>query len=165
MIPIIMREVSEKRKWITNGEILDILAVAESTPGPIAVNTATYVGYTKKGVLGAIIATIGLIIPSFVIIFILSLFYKEVIKWTPFIAIFKGVKVGVIILLLNAIIKLSKSVEANKIGIIIFSITLIGMLLLSFFNITIPGLSISFIVLGIIVGIVVEIITHRRKIE
>jgi len=69
MIPIIEEEVTKKRKWISEIEIMDILAISESTPGPIAVNTATYVGYKVAGIVGGIVATIGLTIPSFVIIF------------------------------------------------------------------------------------------------
>ena len=71
MIPIIEEEVTKKRKWISEIEIMDILAISESTPGPIAVNTATYVGYKVAGIAGGIIATLGLAIPSFVIIFVI----------------------------------------------------------------------------------------------
>ena len=89
MIPILQREVSEKKKWISEMEMLDILAVSESTPGPIAVNTATYVGYEVAGFWGSFFATLGLIIPSFIIIFIISFFYKDFMNWTVVQAAFK----------------------------------------------------------------------------
>ena len=90
MIPIIEDEVTRKRKWITATEILDVIAISESTPGPIAVNTATYVGYKVGGILGSIFATLGLAIPSFVIIFVISFFYKDFMQWKVIAAMFKG---------------------------------------------------------------------------
>ena len=103
MIPIIEEEVTKKRKWISEIEIMDILAISESTPGPIAVNMATYVGYKVRGVPGAIFSTLGLMVPSFVVILAISFFYDEFIKVRALQAIFKGLKVGVIILLFSAV--------------------------------------------------------------
>ena len=163
MIPIIQKEVVEKKKWIPAGEILDILAISESTPGPIAVNTATYVGFRVMGFWGSLFATIGLTIPSFTIIFVISLFYKTFMTWHIVDAAFKGLKIGVIILLVNAVIKLSKSVKKDLFSIIIFVLTLIGMLVLTFFQIKIPSLSLIFIVLGLLVGIIATAISRKEK--
>ena len=163
MIPIIQKEVVEKKKWIPAGEILDILAISESTPGPIAVNTATYVGFRVMGFWGSLFATIGLTIPSFTIIFVISLFYKTFMTWHVVDAAFKGLKIGVIILLVNAVIKLSKSVKKDLFSIIIFVLTLIGMLVLTFFQIKIPSLSLIFIVLGLLVGIIATAISRKEK--
>ena len=163
MIPIIQKEVVEKKKWIPAGEILDILAISESTPGPIAVNTATYVGFRVMGFWGSLFATIGLTIPSFTIIFVISLFYKTFMTWHIVDAAFKGLKIGVIILLVNAVIKLSKSVKKDLFSIIIFILTLIGMLVLTFFQIKIPSLSLIFIVLGLLVGIIATAISRKEK--
>ena len=74
MIALIQAEVCERKKWISNEEILDIIAIAESTPGPISINSATYIGYKVSGILGSILATLGVALPSFIIIFIISLF-------------------------------------------------------------------------------------------
>ena len=79
MLPIIQKEIIENHKWISEEDMLDIVAIAESTPGPISVNTATFVGYKVAGVLGSIFATIGLAIPSLVIIFVISFFYQKFI--------------------------------------------------------------------------------------
>lgn len=163
MIPIIEEEVTKKKKWITELEIIDIIAISESTPGPIAVNTATYVGYKVAGIWGAIISTLGLVIPSFVIIFVISFFYKDFIKIKFFSAMFKGLKVGVILLLVNAVIKLAKSVKVNLISIILFVVALITSILFSFYNIQFNYLSLCLIALGIIVGIVLTLLSKEKK--
>ena len=153
MIPIIEEEVTKKRKWISEMEILDILAISETTPGPIAVNTATYVGYKVGGILGSIFATLGLAIPSFVIIFIISFFYKDFMQWKVIAAMFKGLKVGVILLLISALFKLKKGVKVNVVGVILFVIALSAMLVFSIININFKYLSLCLILLGIVVGI------------
>ena len=78
MIPLIQREVIEKRRWIDEKDFLDMLVLAQSTPGPIAVNTAVFVGYKTAGTLGAIMATLGTVMPSFIVILVLALFFAEV---------------------------------------------------------------------------------------
>ena len=75
MIPLIQREVTERRRWLEDRDILDIVAIAESTPGPIAINTATFVGYQVCGTLGAFCATLGVVLPSFLIILLVARFY------------------------------------------------------------------------------------------
>lgn len=162
MIPIIQREVVEKRKWLSGNDILDILAISESTPGPIAVNAATYVGYRVMGVLGSIVATLALAIPSFTIIFAISLFYETFMTWSVINAAFKGLKVGVVILLFLAVIKLSKSVKKELIGLIIFLVTLTLMLLFTFLEIKIPSVSIIFIASGLLVGVLLTLIFNRK---
>ena len=154
MIPIIEEEVSKKRKWVSEIEILDIIAISESTPGPIAVNAATYVGYKVGGILGSIFATIGLAIPSFVIIFVISFFYQDFMKWKPMIAIFKGLKVGVILLLVSALFRLKKSVKINILSITLFVVALCASIAFTIFNINFRYLSLCLILLGIVVGIV-----------
>ena len=153
MIPIIEEEVTKKRRWISEMEILDVIAISESTPGPIAVNTATYVGYKVGGILGSIFATLGLAIPSFVIIFVISFFYKDFMQWKVIAAMFKGLKVGVILLLINALFKLKKGVKTNLLGVILFVIALSASLVFSIININFRFLSLCLILLGIVVGI------------
>ena len=154
MIPIIEEEVAKKRKWISEMEIIDVIAISESTPGPIAVNTATYVGYKVGGILGSIFATLGLAIPSFAIIFVISFFYKDFMQWKPMIAIFKGLKVGVILLLISALFKLKKGMKINAVGIILFVLALCASIAFTVFNVNFRYLSLCLILLGIIVGIV-----------
>ena len=160
MIPILQREVSEKRKWIDEREIIDILAISESTPGPIAINTATYVGYEVAGFWGSFFATLGLVLPSFGIIFLISFFYKDFMTWTVVQAAFKGLRIGVIILLIKAVIKLKKSIKFSVLSWIIFAITFVGLFLTTFFDIKLAigsfniSISLLFIIFGIITGIV-----------
>ena len=156
MIPIIEREVAEKKKWIKHSEMIDIITISESTPGPIAVNAATYIGFRVAGFWGSFFATLGLAIPSFTIIFLISLIYEKFMTWTFFIAMFKGLKVGVILLLLLAVTKLKKSVKYDVIGIICFAIVLIALITLDLFQITVPCLSLIFIALGLLLGILIE---------
>lgn len=163
MIPIIEEEVTKKRKWISEIEIMDILAISESTPGPIAVNTATYVGYKVAGVLGGIFATLGLAIPSFVIIFVISFFYKDFMQWPVIEAMFKGLKIGVIILLFSAVLKLKKGVKVNLVGIILFVTALSLMLIFSFIDTGFKYLSLCLILLGIITGVVLTLIGKKEE--
>ena len=162
MIPIIQRETCEKKKWIKNDEILDIIAISESTPGPIAINAATYIGYKVMGFWGSFFATLGLIIPSFVIIYIISFFYESFMAFGIIQAAFKGLSVGVIILLLNALFKLKKSVKFNFISILLFSIVLILSLLNVLLKVNINNSSLIFIGLGIVVGIVTSFIDKKE---
>ncbi len=162
MIPIIQEEVTKKRKWISDLEILDVIAISETTPGPIAVNTATYVGYKVAGILGSIFATLGLALPSFIIIFVISFFYKDFMQWKIIQAAFMGLKIGVILLLINAVIKLKKGVKTNLVGIILFVIALSLMILSSIFNFQFRYLSLCLILFGILVGV---ILTKLGKME
>jgi len=160
MIPIIHKEVVEKKKWMKDEDILDVLAISESTPGPIAVNSATYVGFKVAGFWGAFFATLGLIIPSFAIMLIISTFYKTFMQLTVFQAAFKGIRIGVIILLIRAVIKLSKGNKVNKISIVLFSLGLAIMLLSTFLQWKIMigsfqfSISLILILFGIVFGVV-----------
>lgn len=106
MLPIIHREVVEHHQWISEEEMLDLLAISESTPGPISINSATFIGYRQGGLLGAIIATLGTCLPSFIIISVIAPFYAQ-FKEIPWIFYaFEGIKSAVIILMISAIVKL-----------------------------------------------------------
>lgn len=158
MIPIIQKEVVEKRKWANNADILDILAISESTPGPISVNAATYIGFRVAGFWGSFFATLGLILPSFVIIYVISFFYKTFMTWTIVQAAFKGLSVGVIILLVMAVLKLKKAIPNSFLSIILFTITLAGMLTYNIFanlnGFNIPCFTLILIALGLIIGVI-----------
>ena len=103
MIPLIQKEAVEKRGWVTDEDILDIIAIAESTPGPIAINSATFVGYKAAGVLGSVCATLGVVLPSFVIILALSFVLQqfqsvEIVQYA-----LNGIRIGVLALLVKAL--------------------------------------------------------------
>ncbi|MBC8584943.1 chromate transporter [Youxingia wuxianensis] len=119
MIPLIQRETVEHHHWVTDSDILDLLAIAEATPGVIAVNSATFIGYRVAGFFGALVATLGVVLPSFVTISILSLFimqYKQ-IKWLTW--VFDGIRAGVVVLIVNAVIKIKHQCAKDKFNSII----------------------------------------------
>ena len=113
MMPIIQRELIEKRGWITEEEMIDYFAIGQSTPGIIAVNVATFVGYKQAGVLGAIIATLGIISPSIIIITILAGAINSISEYPHVQAALKGINVAVAALLTTVIIKFAKKTIKN----------------------------------------------------
>ncbi|MBR1747211.1 MAG: chromate transporter [Clostridia bacterium] len=133
MIALIERDVVEKRKWLTTSEMMDILAVAESTPGPISMNTATYVGTKRAGFLGALACTFGAALPSFLIIFALSFFIEEFQNLTYVGYAFRGIRVAVLVLILNAVLKMFRNVEKGVFSILVILFVLLISLLTDFY--------------------------------
>jgi len=124
MLPLIQREIVENKKWSTDEEIMNYYAVGQCTPGVIAVNVATFVGYRIKGVLGAIFATLGVITPSVIIITIIAAFITN-FAHIPYVHhALSGINVAVSVLVLNAVINLWKKGIKNTFGIIIFVLAL-----------------------------------------
>ena len=119
MIPIIENQCVEIKHWITNDEMMNMTVIAESTPGPIAINCATFTGYKKAGFVGALLATLGVVLPSFVIIFIISIYLDEFLKFNIVANAFKGIKIAVGILILNAAITMFKKMNKQKLPMII----------------------------------------------
>ena len=114
MIAMIENHCVERKQWITHDEMLNITVIAESTPGPIAINCATYTGYKKAGLLGAVIATLGMIVPSFAIIYLISMFLDNFLELTIIANAFKGIKIAVGILILDAAITMIKKMHNKK---------------------------------------------------
>ena len=102
MISQIKEAVVEKKKWLSDDELMEIITIAESTPGPIAINLATFVGYKRKGVKGSIAATLGVILPSFIILYIISLFLDSFMENKYVAYAFSGIKCAVAFLILKA---------------------------------------------------------------
>lgn len=119
MIPLIQKETVETKKWITDDDILEIVAIAESTPGPIAVNSATFVGYRVAGVFGAIAATLGVVLPSFAAISLISLVLSEFEHLKPVKYAFFGIRAGVLALLVKALVSMIKKTEKKPVALII----------------------------------------------
>jgi len=133
MLALLENEFVEKKKWMEKEEFLDVAAIAESTPGPIAINAATYVGYKTARTIGAVIATLGVCIPSFVIIFAISLFFDAFLSLRMVAYAFKGIQICVVYLILTAGLKMLKQMEKTVFNVILLSATLICMLLVSLF--------------------------------
>ncbi len=114
MISIIEDTCVERKKWMTHDEMMNMTVIAESTPGPMAINCATYVGYKHKGFMGAIASTFGMVLPSFVIIYIISMFLDGFMELTLVANAFKGIKIGVGIIILDVGIKMLKKMWKHK---------------------------------------------------
>ena len=153
MISLIDHECVEKKQWITSDELMDITVIAELTPGPIAINCATYTGYKKAGLAGAIVATLGMILPSFLIILLISTFMEDLLRYPVVANAFRGIRIAVAWLILQAAVKMIRKMlkkSPNKISSMIFvivfgSITLLcnllGFRLSTIYLILIAGLT------------------------
>ncbi len=156
MISVIQRETVENHKWITDDDILDIIAIAESTPGPIAINSATFVGYQVAGFWGSFFATLGMVIPSFVIISIIALFLTQfenskIVKYA-----FTGIRAGVLALILKAFLNLFKKQPKEVLGYVIMALAFIAVVV---FDIN----TIIVLIAAALIGIACFYISLRRK--
>ena len=133
MLSIIENNCVERKKWITHDEMMNMTVIAESTPGPIAVNCATFTGYKKAGYLGALVATLGMILPSFLVIFLISMFLDNFLEIPLVINAFKGIKIAVGILILDAAITMIKKMQKKKLSISIMICSCIIMLCINIF--------------------------------
>lgn len=125
MIPLIQEEVVEKNGWLDTDEFMDILAIAEVTPGPVAVNTSTYVGYKLKGVKGSLLCTLGTILPSFLIILSIVTFLWQYRQNEVIDKIFLGIRPAVAALIFSAVYKLGKNMKLNWAKIAIAAVTVL----------------------------------------
>ena len=153
MIAVIERELIERKNWIKHEEFMDVIAIAESTPGPLAINSATFIGYKMGGVLGAIFATLGVVLPSFIIIFIISLFFDAFLKFEYVQYAFRGIQAGVAFLILNAGIKMFKSLKKNVLSVTLFVLTTGCLVAFSLFSVSFS--SIFYILIGGTLGIII----------
>ena len=140
MIALIENTCVEKKQWITHDEMMNITVVAESTPGPIAINCATYVGYKQKGIVGALIATIGMILPSFCIIFAISKFLDHFLEITWIAHAFQGIKIAVGILILGAAIKMLQTMQKKPLPKAFMLCAFAAMLLINIFSVRISSI-------------------------
>jgi chromate transporter len=155
MIPIIQKEIVEKRKWITDDDILEIIAIAESTPGPIAINSATFVGYRVAGFFGAFFATLGVVLPSFVIILLISFVLREFQHINAVQYAFNGIRAGVLALLIKALVSMYKKAPKG-----IFSYILMGA---SFVLAAFTEINVIFVIIGCgLAGLINSLIIQRR---
>lgn len=155
MIPLIQKEIVEKKKWISDQDILDIVAIAESTPGPIAINSATFVGYKIVGFFGAFFSTLGVVLPSFVIISIISLVLKQFESLLVVEYAFNGIRAGVLALIIKALVSMYHQCPKN-----LFSYIIIGA---SFVAVAFLHISVLIVIAGCAVaGIVCSMLAARR---
>ncbi len=135
MISIIEDECVAKKKWITADDMMNITVLAESTPGPVAINCATFVGYKQKGIIGSIVATIGMVIPSFVIIYVISLVLDSFLEIAIVANAFQGIKLAVGILIIDAALKMIKKMPKKAFPITVMICATVAMILINAFAI------------------------------
>ena len=160
MIPLIENTCVEKKKWITHDEMMTVVVIAESTPGPIAINCSTFIGYKKGKLPGAIVSTIGMVLPSFIIIYLISRFLNHFLEITWVVNAFKGIKIAVGILIVDAAIKMIKKMKKTPVQIVLVSVSIILMLAINLFalNISSMVLMIAFAIVGVGVFAVEDIL-------
>ena len=163
MIALLENEFVEKKKWLEKDEFLDVAAIAESTPGPIAINASTYIGFKHAGIIGSIIATLGICIPSFVIIYSISLFFDAFLSLTLVAYAFKGIQICVVYLILSAGLKMLKQMKKTAFNISIISIVLICMVAFSLFALKFS--TIFYILICGTFGVVIYLLSRFKKEE
>ena len=156
MIALIEREFVVRKKWINEVELYEIIAVAESTPGPIAINCATFVGYKILGFVGSFLATLAVCIPSFAIIYLISVFYDAFMALTAVSYAFEGIKVGIALMITAAGVNMIKKGKKNAFAIGIFLLTFAAATCIDIFNLDFS--TIYLILIGAAAGIVAQII-------
>ncbi len=157
MLPLLQREIVEKKKWAAEEELLDYFSVGQCTPGIIAVNTATFVGFKEKKLSGAVFATLGIVTPSLVIITVIAALLTNFAHIPAVQNAFAGIRVAVCVLILNSIVKLWKKSVVDKLTLGVFIAVFLGSVLLSHVS------PVVFIVAAAVLGIVVRVWLHAGK--
>lgn len=156
MIPLIQKEIVEKKEWITQDDILEIVAIAESTPGPIAVNAATFVGYRVCGFWGALLATLGVVLPSFVLILAISFVLERFQQMKIVQYAFQGIRAGVLALILKALWSMYRQCPKHLASYVVMG----GAFVLTAFL----QINVLFVIIGCAAfGLIVSILAGRRK--
>lgn len=145
MISLIENSCVEKKQWITHDEMMDVTVIAESTPGPIAINCATFVGYKQKGMAGAVAATTGMVLPSFCIIFFISMFLDNFLEITWIAHAFMGIKIAVGILIFDAAIKMVKKMQKKPVPLLIMCCAFLTMMLVDLYALRVSSITLMMI--------------------
>ena len=161
MIALLENEFVSKKGWLEKDEFLDMVAIAESTPGPIAINAATYIGYKSFGFWGSLLATVAICIPSFLIIYTISLFFDLFLSLTLVAYAFRGIQVGVIYLIFSAGLRMLKKMKKTPFNLAILSSVILGMLLCSILAVKFS--TILFILISGVLGIAVSLLLDLRQ--
>lgn len=163
MIALLEDEFVDKRSWLNESEFLDMTAIAESTPGPVAINAATYLGYKLAGFKGALAASLAVCIPSFAIIYVISFFYERFQQITWVASAFKGIQACVVYLILSAGLRMFIKMKKNVFNVSIFAVVSVSFIFVSLFGISFS--SIYYILICGVVGAVVGTLHNMRNRE
>lgn len=161
MIALLEEEFIQRRKWLDKDEFLDMAAIAESTPGPVAINSATYLGYKLAKVPGAATATVAVCLPSFLIIYAISLFFEQFTQLTVIASAFKGIQVCVIYLIFSAGVRMLKALDKSP-----FATGVLAAVMLVMVGLSLAGVSVSSILLILLsgaAGVAAWLISRRKE--
>ena len=161
MIALLEEEFIQRRKWLDKDEFLDMTAIAESTPGPVAINSATYLGYKLAGVPGAAASTVAVCLPSFLIIYAISLFFEQFTQLTVIASAFKGIQVCVIYLIFSAGVRMLKALDKSP-----FATGVLAAVMLVMVGLSLAGVSVSSILLILLsgaAGVAAWLISRRKE--
>ena len=161
MIALLENEFVERKKWIKKDDFLNMVAIAESTPGPVAINSATYIGYKIAGLFGAAAATVAVCIPSFTVIFCISLFFDQFLSLTWVSRAFRGIQVCVIYLISSAGLKMLKTIERNAFNTVILLSVIAAMLACTVFAVSFS--SVYYILICGTAGLAIFFLKKLRK--
>ena len=161
MISVIENNCVERKQWITHDEMMDVTVIAESTPGPIAINCATFTGYKKAGFMGALVATFGIVLPSFVVIYLISMLLDNFLELTIIANAFKGIKIAVGLLILDAAITMLKKMHKKKLPRAIMICSCIAMLCINIFAFDFS--SISVMIIAAVVSLTIFVINDAPE--
>ena len=161
MISLIENTCVENKKWITHDEMMTLTVIAESTPGPIAINCATYVGYKKGKIPGAIVSTLGMVLPSFIIIYLISRFLNHFLEITWVANAFKGIKIAVGILIVDAAVKMLKKMKKKPMQIAMVCLSAVSMMIISLYKLNIS--SMVLMLAAAFIGIIVFVINNLME--
>lgn len=163
MISIIENEFVSKKQYLSHEEFIKIIAVAESTPGPIAVNSATYIGYKQAGVLGSLMCTLGVVLPSFIIIFTISKFLDAFMRLELVRKAFRGIQCGIGVLICSAAFKMIKKMKITPISVITFVLTFIIMVAVDIFAWNFSSVYLVFA--GLVLGVIITALSKKEEVE
>ena len=163
MIHLLDDEFVTRKRWIDSEDFADLVVIAESTPGPIAINCATYIGYKKAKLSGAFVATLGMCIPSFVIIYLISLFFDQFLSLSLVASAFKGIQACVIFLIFSAGLKMLKKIPKTKFNVTVIACTMTSMILLGLLSVSFS--SIFYILISGTLGLLIWSIGRLKKEE
>ena len=161
MISLLEVEFVERKKWIEHDEFMDVVVIAESTPGPIAINSATYIGYKVAGVGGSLLSTLGVCLPSFIIIYLISLFFDRFLAIEAVAAAFRGIQVAVVYLIFQAGLKMLRKMKKTPLTVALVAVAAGALITLTLFSVKFS--TVFYILIGALVGVIYYLITRIRE--
>ena len=165
MISLIENSCVEKRKWITHDEMMNITVIAESTPGPIAINCATFIGFKKGGFWGSVVATLGIVLPSFIIIYVISMYLTNFLEIGIVNNAFQGIKIAVGILILDAALTMIRKMQKKTLTLAIMFCSFLVMLLVNVFTLHFSSIALMIIAAAVSLGVYWFKDSAKRKVD